>query len=285
MSPASGVIEGLLEPSEERYQARSRRRGSSGKGAREMGDLRGQSALVMGALGTAGAAVAKTLAEAGASVMLSARRGKDGEESAAGLSAAGHRVAFVAADVTRRQDVVDAVERTVAAFGRIDILVNCFSLDHLRRFLEDSEEAWERMIAVNYKGVLYACHAALQHMVPQGYGRIVNLTSDSGKIGATLETVQSGTKAAVIAFSKSLAREVARHGVTVNALCLGVTQDFEGPRPGVSPAGFESFLRLVPFRRPAKPAEVAAVAGFLASPEASYVTGQAISASGGLTMC
>ena len=250
-----------------------------------MAELGGQAALVMGALGIAGRAVAEKLAQGGAAVMLCARRAKSGEELAELLRAKGHDAAFIAADVTRRSEVIAAVDATVERFGRIDILANCFSDDHLSRFLEDEEPAWDRMIAVNYKGLLYSCHAALTHMVPQRYGRIVNLSSDSGKIGATRETVQSGLKAAVIAFSKSLAREVARDAVTVNTVCLGVTQESPGPRPGVSQAGYDAFIHLIPFRRPAQPAEVAAVVAFLASREASYVTGQAISASGGLTMC
>lgn len=247
-------------------------------------DLRGQKALVLGALGTAGEAVARKFCAEGASVILSARREAECEALTATLRDEGFDVAFVAADVTKRNEVAAAVDYSRERLGRIDILANCFSFDHLQRFLEDDEASWDRLITVNYKGLLYACQEALRLMVPQRYGRIVTLTSDSAKIGATMETVQSGTKAAVVAFSKSLAREMARHDVTVNVVCLGPTRQSPDPPPGMSPEGWASFMRLTPFRRPARPAEVAALVAFLAMREASFITGQAISVSGGLTM-
>jgi 2-hydroxycyclohexanecarboxyl-CoA dehydrogenase len=247
-------------------------------------DLKGQTALVLGALGRAGSAVARKLCEEGAGVMLSARRQAEGEEYATLLRNEGFDVGFVPSDVTQRDQLRAAAEGTVKRFGRIDILANCFSFDYLRYFIEDAEDSWDRVIAVNFKGLMHACQEVLQQMVRQRYGRIITLTSDSAKVGATKEAAQSGTKAAVVAFSKSLAREMARHNVTVNVVSLGPTAESSGPPRGVSAEGWTSFMRLIPFGRPARPSEVAALVAFLAMRDASFITGQAISVSGGLVM-
>ncbi|MBW2397721.1 MAG: SDR family oxidoreductase [Deltaproteobacteria bacterium] len=233
-------------------------------------DLKGQNALVLGALGTAGSAVARKLCEEGASVMLSARRAQEGAALSEKLHGEGYDAHFIAADVTDRAQVAAAVDATVDKLGRIDIVANCVSYDHMRKFVDDKEKHWDRVFAVNVKGTQL--------------GRLLTLVSDSAKIGATLETAQSSSKGAIVAFSKSLAREMARHEITVNAVCLGPTSETADPPLGLSPEGWAAFMRLIPFRRPAKPTEVASLVAFLAMREASFITGQAISVSGGLTM-
>ncbi|MCP5066599.1 MAG: SDR family oxidoreductase [bacterium] len=240
--------------------------------------------LVFGVLGRAGIAVARKLCEERASVMLSARREEEGSEFAASLRAEGFDADFVCADITQRDQVAAAVDATVERLGRIDVLVNCVSYDHMRFFMDDEEKHWDKVHDVNVKGTMRGCQEALRHMIPQKYGRIITLVSDSAKIGATLETAQSSAKGGIVAFSKSLAREMARHQVTVNTVCLGPTSETGDPPLGLSPEGWASFLRLIPFRRPAKPDEVAVLVAFLAMRETSFITGQAISVSGGLTM-
>ncbi|MBI4300628.1 MAG: SDR family oxidoreductase [Chloroflexi bacterium] len=250
-------------------------------------DLKGKVALISGALGGVGSAIARKMAQEGADLALTARRPGDLEDFCRELQSLGHQVLALPADGTQRDQVVSVVDKTAAHFGHIDILVNAMSGDIMERFHEGKEENWDRMMAVNVYGFLYFQHAALQHMIPANKGRIINLVSDSAKIGATMEAVQSLTKGGMVAFGKSLAREVARYSITVNTVCVGPTRTpgfIEGMEKSNSP-GYQAFMRLQPMHRAAEPAEVAAVVAFLATDDASFVTGQAISASGGLTMC
>jgi 2-hydroxycyclohexanecarboxyl-CoA dehydrogenase len=158
--------------------------------------------------------------------------------------------------------------------------------DELRPFLETDEEFWERVIEVNYKGCLRVTRAVLPGMVERGFGRVVNIGSDAGRVGSSLEAVYSGAKGAVIAFTKTVAREVARAGVTANTVCPGPTRT--AMLKAMAESGrerlVESLTRAVPMRRLGEPEDVAAAVAFLASERAGFITGQTLSVSGGLTM-
>jgi 2-hydroxycyclohexanecarboxyl-CoA dehydrogenase len=154
--------------------------------------------------------------------------------------------------------------------------------DELHPFLDTDEQFWDRVIEVNYKGCLRTTKAVLPGMVERGWGRIVNIASDAGRVGSSGESVYAGAKGAVIAFGKTIAREVATKGVTVNNVCPGPTRTpmLESMGPNLITA----FERAVPMKRLGEPNDVAAAVAFLASEEAGYVTGQTLSVSGGLTM-
>jgi 2-hydroxycyclohexanecarboxyl-CoA dehydrogenase len=189
------------------------------------------------------------------------------------------------ADVSLDVTSADSVAEAIASAGEVDVLVNAAGWDDLRPFLETDEEFWDRVIEINFKGCLRTTKAVLPGMVQRGWGRIVNIASDAGRVGSSGESVYAGAKGGVIAFGKTVAREVATKGVTVNAVCPGPTRTPLLERMGgESEKGMAALERAVPMQRLGRPADVAAAAAFLASDEAAYITGQTLSVSGGLTM-
>lgn len=228
-------------------------------------------------LGSRGMAIAAAdLDEAGA--RSTAKEIEDGGSSAAA----------VPMDVTDTESVTAGFKRTVSELGPIDVLVNCAGWDELRPFLETDEALWDKLIEINFKGCLRTTRAALPGMVERGWGRVVNIGSDAGRVGSSLESVYAGTKAAVIAFTKTIAREVARDGVTANSVCPGPTRTplldglVEASEGGEKV--IEAMTRAVPMKRLGEPEDVAAAIAFLVSEDAGYITGQTLSVSGGLTM-
>jgi 2-hydroxycyclohexanecarboxyl-CoA dehydrogenase len=241
--------------------------------------LDGKIAIVTGAGQGIGKAIAEKLAAEGATVVVS-----DLDEATASATASAlPGAAAVRADVTDRQGVQAMVDGVVQQFGRIDVLVNNAGWDKASPFVNSEPADWDRAIAVNLYGVLHTCKAVLPVMAGLGRGAVVNLGSDAGRVGSSGEAVYSAAKGGIIAFTKSLAREMARHQVRVNCVCPGPTDtalfaSFAGPELR------EALTRAIPFRRLGQPADVANVVAFLASDEASFVTGQTVSVSGGLTM-
>jgi 2-hydroxycyclohexanecarboxyl-CoA dehydrogenase len=240
-------------------------------------------ALVTGGARGIGRAIALALADDGRTVAV----GDVLEEEAAKTAEEiGGDALALPLDVTDSGSVAAAVERAANELGAIDVLVNNAGWDEARPFIETDEAFWDRVIEINFKGGLRVTRAVLPGMVERHWGRVVNISSDAGRVGSSLESVYSGAKGAVIAFTKTIAREVARSGVTANVVCPGPTRTAFLERL-VGEGGeqlVESLTRAVPMRRLGEPEDVAAAVAFLASDAAGYITGQTLSVSGGLTM-
>jgi 2-hydroxycyclohexanecarboxyl-CoA dehydrogenase len=248
--------------------------------------LQGKTAIVTGAARGIGKGVASALAADGAAVavcdldLAAVRRVADQVAAKYGTP-----TAAVELDVADRASVVDAVDRVEIELGVLDILVNNAGVDVIGPFVESSEESWDRIIAVNLRGTINTCHVVLPGMIERESGVIVNTASEAGRVGSSGEAVYSATKGGVIAFTKTLAREVARHGIRVNCVSPGPTDTaLLGQVADVSPGLREALERGIPMRRVGQPSDIASVVAFLASDDAGYMTGQTLSVSGGLTM-
>ncbi|HMK12606.1 MAG TPA: 3-oxoacyl-ACP reductase family protein [Acidimicrobiales bacterium] len=246
-------------------------------------------ALVTGAGQGIGRAIAERLAEAGHRVAVADLNPTTAEEAADAIRKLGATAMPVTVDVADTVSVQAAAATIAAALGPIDVVVNNAGFDVLMPFLETTEEFWDRILDVNFKGALRVIQAAAPGMVDRRWGRIVNIASDAGRVGSSLEAVYSGAKGGIIAFSKTLARELARTGVTVNCVCPGPT---DTPLlQGIAEAGGDdsakvigAMTRAVPMKRLAQPSDIAGAVAYFASDAAAYVTGQTLSVSGGLTM-
>ncbi|MFG2959391.1 glucose 1-dehydrogenase [Streptomyces sp. NPDC048291] len=248
--------------------------------------VREKVALVTGAGRGIGEAVADALAAHGAAVAVCDVDAEAAAEVAATLAERhGVRTTGVGADISDGAAVRTAVERVTTALGPVDVLVNNAAVDVVGRFVDGDEETWDRIIAVNLRGTITVTRAVLDPMIERGGGRIVHIASDAGRVGSSGEVVYSATKGGVIAFGKALAREVARHGITVNCVCPGPTDTaLLGQVAEYSQRMYDATVRAIPLRRVARPDEIAGVVAFLASDDAAYMTGQTLSVSGGLTM-
>jgi 2-dehydro-3-deoxy-L-rhamnonate dehydrogenase (NAD+) len=244
-------------------------------------DLGNQTALVTGAAAGIGEATAKRLALAGATVAIADIDLEQAQRTADEISSAsGKTTIAVRMDVSNREDVENAVKRILSQTGRLDILVNNAGIGGRAVPLwEQTDEDWSKILAINLTGVFLCSRAVIQQMRSQGYGRIVNIASIAGKEGNPRMTGYSATKAAVIGFTKSLAKEVATEGICVNAVSPAVvkTKILEQ----LTPEQVDYMTSRIPMRRPGLTEEIAAVVHFLASPDCSFVTGQCYDASGG----
>ena len=186
-------------------------------------------------------------------------------------------------DVTDRDSVDATVAQVKEQFGRIDVLVNNAGWDKAEPFVDSEVSTWDRIVAINLYGQLHTCHAVLPIMIEQGSGRVVNIGSDSGRVGSSGEAVYSAAKGGVIAFTKTIAREVARAGVTANCVSPGPTDTELFASIGGERLR-EALKKAIPLKRLGQPEDLANAVAFLASDEAAFITGQTVSVSGGLTM-
>ncbi|WP_067650412.1 SDR family NAD(P)-dependent oxidoreductase [Nocardia harenae] len=246
-------------------------------------------ALVTGGAQGIGEGISRRLAAAGFRVAVADLNLEAAQQTAKEIVAAGGEAVAVPIDVTDTAAVRTAVERTTAELGPIEVVVNNAGWDDFMTFLETDEAFWDKILDINFKGALRVNHAVVPGMIERGFGRVINIGSDAGRVGSSLEAVYSGAKGGIIAFTKTLAREVATKGVTVNTVCPGPT-DTPALRKFANNSGQDAdkvlggMTRAVPMKRLASPADVAAAVAFFASDEAGYVTGQTLSVSGGLTM-
>lgn len=245
-------------------------------------------ALVTGGARGIGAATCRALCEQGVAVAVADLLGEQAQQTARELTAGGHRAVGVTLDVTDDESVAAGVAAARSALGEVDVLVSNAGWDELRPFVETDAAFWGRIVDVNYTGALRVTREVLPGMVGRGWGRLVYTASDAGRVGSSLESVYAGAKGGLIAFAKSIARETARDGVTANVVCPGPTQtalldeitaDHEDAAKVIA-----AMTRAVPMKRLGRPDDIAAAIAFFASEHASFITGQTLSVSGGLTM-
>lgn len=253
-----------------------------------MRGLEGKVVVVTGGGGGIGSATCLRFAEAQSRVVVADINADAAEAVAAKIRAVGGQAMSLAFDLTDFGDCNAAVEKIESEFGPIDILVNNAGWDLFVPFLKSEPDFWAKIMDINLRAVLNITHPVLSRMVERKAGRVISIASDAGRGGSSGESVYAACKAGVIAFSKTLARENSRHGITFNCVCPGVTEtgmlenfmESAGNKEKLR----EAFTRAVPMGRLGKPEDLPGAIAFFASDEASFITGQVISVSGGLTM-
>lgn len=243
--------------------------------------FQGKAVVVTGAASGIGLATAKAFAEVGAQVILTDVNAAAGEKAAADLKAIGD-VRFMQLDVTDGASAEALAKRIETEIGHLDVVVNAAGWDIIELFMNNTREYWAKIVALNFMGPVEVSRALLPLLFASGSGRIVNVASDAGRVGSFGETVYAGAKGGVIAFTKSLAREVTRKNVRVNCVCPGPTDTplFASQSEKMR----EALTNAIPMKRVAKPSEIADAILYFASDRSSFITGQVLSVSGGLTM-
>jgi 2-hydroxycyclohexanecarboxyl-CoA dehydrogenase len=240
--------------------------------------LSGKTVLVTGGGGAIGSAICKRFAEAGSKVLVADREERTAQGTAGQVG--GKALVFDIAQYGKAKAILEK--------ETVDVLVNNAGWDRFQNFFDTKPEEWEQLIDINLRGPLNMHHIVAPGMAARGWGRIVNIASDAARVGSSGEGVYSACKGGLVAFSKTLARELARKGVTVNVVCPGPTdtpilRGFLGEGEAGQKV-YDALVRAIPMKRVGQPADIPGIVCFLASDEAGYITGQVISVSGGLTM-
>jgi 2-hydroxycyclohexanecarboxyl-CoA dehydrogenase len=251
-----------------------------------MRGLDSQVTLVTGGASGIGRAVCLRFAAEGARVVVADLDTAGAEQTVSAICTAGMEARAVQVDVTDYEAVCAAAREIRASCGAVDVLVNCAGWDRMEPFVKNTPDFWRKVIDINLHGPINCCRAVLDDMIARGRGKIVNISSDAARVGSTGETVYAAAKGGVLAFSKSLAREVARYHINVNVVCPGPTDTplIQRLVEGGSEKLVEALKRAIPFGRMANPEEIAGAVLFFASADADFVTGQVFSVNGGLTM-
>jgi 2-hydroxycyclohexanecarboxyl-CoA dehydrogenase len=253
-----------------------------------MRGLQNKTVIVTGGGGGIGGATCRRFGEAGSRVAVFDINLENAAKTAADISEAGGIAQAFRCDITDHEGVKAAVAAAEAALGPISILVNNAGWDIFRLFKDTTPADWQKLIAINLTGALNMHHAVLPGMLERRHGRIVNIASDAARVGSSGEAVYAACKAGLVGFSKTIAREHARHGISVNVVCPGATNTalFDDYKKGAgNPEKLEeAFRRATPMGRIGEPEDLPGAILFFASDDAAYVTGQVLSVSGGLTM-
>ncbi len=246
-------------------------------------EFEGKVVLVTGAARGIGRAIAEAFAKEGAKVVINDVNEEGAKKTAEEIKSSGGEAYGIGADVTKYDDVVRMVNEIKNVYGTVDILVNNAGYWTTKLFKDTTPDDWEKDIKICFYGVLHCTHAVIKDMIEKKYGRIINIVSDAGRIGEPFLAVYSGAKGAIIAFSKALAKEVAKFNITVNCVSPGITKT-----PGVeeflkSVGGEEKLVKAYPRGRLGLPEDIANAVLFFASDRSEFITGQVLSVSGGYT--
>ena len=259
-------------------------------------DLAGKTVIVTGGGSNIGRAISHSFGEEGANVVIAELDEPQGNKVVDEIKEKGGTALFIQTDVANNDTVVKMVRRVTDEFGPVDVLVNNVGWEIDRLFIEDSRDYWEKVIAINFWGFINCTRAVLDQMIERKQGVIVSIGSDAGRMGEYKEAVYGGCKGAMIAMTKSLARELGRYGIRLNVVCPGLTipesEDAVGEKSGWSgpimqyftPEAQEKATKLYPLRKLGKAQDIANAVLFMASKRAGHITGQTLSVSGGYTM-